>query len=163
MKKLLVVLLCLFITACGTKTKNSDISDSVLRKYKEDLSYIKKTKKFDNVSDKMNMKLYYTEINEGYRYELVIDEPKENMCNIKAISYSSSCLDDYQPTIGYFDKETYSMVPGVVDKKKNIYKGISLSGRVKKKETLKVFVHYDKKKSDSDESYSYCFEVKNEN
>ena len=60
MKKLLVVLLCLFITACGTKTKNSDISDSVLRKYKEDLSYIKKTKKFDNVSDKMNMKLYYT-------------------------------------------------------------------------------------------------------
>ena len=158
MKKLLVVLLCLFITACGTKTKNSDISDSVLRKYKEDLSYIKKTKKFDNVSDKMNMKLYYTEINEG-----VIDEPKENMYNIKAISYSSSCLDDYQPTIGYFDKETYSMVPGVVDKKKNIYKGISLSGRVKKKETLKVFVHYDKKKSDSDESYSYCFEVKNEN
>ena len=55
MKKLLVVLLCLFITACGTKTKNSDISDSVLRKYKEDLSYIKKTKKFDNVSD-MNQK-----------------------------------------------------------------------------------------------------------
>lgn len=163
MKKLLVVLLCLFITACGTKTKNSYISDSVLRKYKEDLSYIKKTKKFDNVSDKMNMKLYYTEINEGYRYELVIDEPKENMYNIKVISYSSSCLDDYQPTIGYFDKETYSMVPGVVDKKKNIYKGISLSGRVKKKETLKVFVHYDKKKSDSDESYSYCFEVKNEN
>ena len=86
-----MVLLCLFITACGTKTKNSDISDSVLRKYKEDLSYIKKTKKFDNVSDKMNMKLYYTEINEGYRYELVIDEPKENMYNIKAISYSSSC------------------------------------------------------------------------
>lgn len=163
MKKLLVVLLCLFITACGTNTKDSDISDSVLKKYKEDLSYIKKTTKFDNASDKMNIKLYYTEINEGYRYELVIDEPKENMYNIKAISYSSSCLDDYQPTIGYFDKETYSMVPGIVDKKKNIYKGISLSGRVKKKETLKVFVHYDKKKSDSDESYSYCFEVKNEN
>ena len=55
------------------------------------------------------------------------------------------------------------MVPGVVDKKKNIYKGISLSGRVKNIETLKVFVHYDKKKSDSDESYSNCFEVKNEN
>ena len=44
------------------------------------------------------------------------------------------------------------MVPGIVDRKKNIYKGISLSGRVKKKETLKVFVHYDKKKSDSNES-----------
>ena len=43
MKKLLVVLLCLFITACGTKTKDSDISDSTLKKYKEDLSYIKKT------------------------------------------------------------------------------------------------------------------------
>ena len=55
------------------------------------------------------------------------------------------------------------MVPGVVDKKKNIYKGISLSGRVKKKDTLKVFVHYDQNESDSDESYSYCFEVKNEN
>ena len=142
MKKLLVVLLCLFMTACGTKTKDSDISDDVLKKYKEDLLYIKKTKEFDNISDKMNIKLYYTKINEGYRYELVIDEPKENMYNIKAISYSSSCLDDYQPTIGYFDKDTYSMVPGVVDKKKNIYKGISLSGRVKN---------------------SYCFEVKNEN
>ena len=163
MKKLLVVLLCLFITACGTKTKDSDISDSTLKKYKEDLSYIKKTKKFDNVSDKMNTKLYYTEINEGYRYELIIDEPKENMYNIKAISYSSSCLDDYQPTIGYFDKETYSMIPGIVDKKKNIYKGITLSGRVRKKETLKVLVEFDTKKSQSGESYSYCFEVKNEN
>ena len=68
MKKLLVVLLCLFMTACGTKTKDSDISDCVLKKYKEDLSYIKKTKKFDDISDKMNIKLYYTEINGGYRY-----------------------------------------------------------------------------------------------
>lgn len=42
MKKLLVVLLCLFMTACGTKTKDSDISDSILKKYKEDLSFIKK-------------------------------------------------------------------------------------------------------------------------
>lgn len=84
----------------------------------------------------MNMKLYYTEINEGYRYELVIDEPKENMYNIKAISYSSSCLDDYQPTIGYFDKETYSRVPGVVVKRKIFIKA-SLSGRVRRKRHLK--------------------------
>lgn len=125
--------------------------------------YTKKTKKIDNYSDKMNIKLYYTEINEGYRYEMLIDEPKQNMYNIKAISYSPSCLDDYQPTIGYFDKETYSMIPGIVDKKKNIYKGITLSGRVKKKETLKVLIEFDTKKSQSGESYSYCFEVKNEN
>ena len=113
--------------------------------------------------DKMNIKLYYTEIDDGYRYEMLIDEPKQNMYNIKAISYSPSCLDDYQPTIGYFDKETYSMIPGIVDKKKNIYKGITLSGRVRKKETLKVLVEFDTKKSQSGESYSYCFEVKNEN
>ena len=159
MKKLLLVILCLFMTACGTKTKDSDISDAVLKKYKEDLLYIKKAEKFDNCSDKMNIKLYYTEINKGYRYEMVIDEPKQNMYNIKSISYSSSCLDDYQPTIGYFDKETYSMIPGVVDKKKNIYKGITLSGRVKKKETLKVLIEFDTKESQSDESYRYCFEV----
>lgn len=163
MKKLLLVILCLLMTACGTKTKNSDISDNTLKKYKEDLSYIKNIKKFDDYSDKMNIKLYYTEIKEGYRYEMVIDEPKQNMYNIKVISYSTSCLDDYQPTIGYFDKEAYSMIPGVVDKKKNIYKGITLSGRVKKKETLKVLIEFDTKKSQSDESYSYCFEVKNEN
>ena len=155
MKKLLLVILCLFMTACGTKTKDSDISDNVLKKYKEDLLYTKKTKKIDNYSDKMNIKLYYTEIDDGYRYEMLIDEPKQNMYNIKAISYSPSCLDDYQPTIGYFDKETYSM--------KNIYKGITLSGRVRKKETLKVLVEFDTKKSQSGESYSYCFEVKNEN
>lgn len=125
--------------------------------------YTKKTKKIDNCSDKMNIKLYYTEIDDGYRYEMLIDEPKQNMYNIKAISYSPSCLDDYQPTIGYFDKETYSMIPGIVDKKKNIYKGITLSGRVRKKETLKVLVEFDTKKSQSGESYSYCFEVKNEN
>lgn len=162
MKKLLLVLLC-FLTACGTRTKDSDISDNMLKIYKKDLLYIKKTKKFDNYSDKMNIKLYYTEIKEGYRYELVIDEPKQNMYNIKAMSYSSTCLDDYQPAIGYFDKETYSMVPGVVDKKKNIYKGITLSGRVKKKENLKVAIKFDAQKSQSDEAYSYCFEVKNEN
>ena len=120
-------------------------------------------KPIDNYSDKMNIKLYYTEIDEGYRYEMLIDEPKQKMYNIKAISYSPSCLDDYQPTIGYFDKETYSMIPGIVDKKKNIYKGITLSGRVKKKETIKVLIEFDTKKSQSGESYSYCFEVKNEN
>lgn len=32
MKKLLLVILCLFMTACGTKTKDSDISDNVLKK-----------------------------------------------------------------------------------------------------------------------------------
>ena len=163
MKKLLLVILCLFMTACGTKTKDSDISDGVLKKYKDDLLYIKKIKNFDNYSAKMNIKLYYTEISEGYRYEMIIDEPKQNMYNIKAISYSASCLDDYQPTIGYFDKGTYSMIPGVVDKKKNIYKGITLSGRVKKKETLKLLIEFDTNKAQSDESYSYCFEVKNEN
>ena len=88
MKKLLLVILCLLMTACGTKTIDSDISDDVLKKYKEDLLYTKKTKKIDNYSDKMNIKLYYTEINEGYRYEMLIDEPKQNMYNIKAISYS---------------------------------------------------------------------------
>ena len=90
MKKLLLIILCLLMTACGTKTKDSDISDNVLKKYKEDLLYTKKTKKIDNYSDKMNIKLYYTEINEGYRYEMLIDEPKQNMYNIKAISYSPS-------------------------------------------------------------------------
>lgn len=50
MKKLLLVILCLFMTACGTKTKDSDISDNVLKKYKEDLLYTKKTKKIDNCS-----------------------------------------------------------------------------------------------------------------
>ncbi len=163
MKKFLLVILCLLMTACATKNKDSNISDNALKKYKEDLSYVKKIKKFDHYSDKMNIKLYYTEIDEGYRYEMVIDEPKQNMYNIEAISYSASCLDDYQPTIGYFDKETYSMIPGVVDKKKNIYKGITLSGRVKKKETLKVLIKFDTQKSQSDEAYSYCFEVKNEN
>ena len=48
MKKLLLVILCLLMTACGTKTKDSDISDDVLKKYKEDLLYTKKTKKIDN-------------------------------------------------------------------------------------------------------------------
>ncbi len=163
MRKLLLVLLCFLMCACGTKKKDSEISDRALNKYKEDLVYIKNAKKFDYVSDKMNVKLYYTEIDEGYRYELVIDEPKEKMYNMRAISYSPSCLDDYQPAIGYFDKESYSMVPGIVDKKKNIYKGITLSGRVKKKETLKVYIKYDSTESGSDESYSYCFEVKNEN
>ena len=74
MKKFLLVILCLLMTACATKNKNSDISDNTLKKYKEDLSYVKKIKKFDDYSDKMNIKLYYTEIDEGYRYEMVIDE-----------------------------------------------------------------------------------------
>ena len=55
------------------------------------------------------------------------------------------------------------MIPGIVDKKKNIYKGVTLSGRVKKKETLKVLIKFDTQKSQSDEAYSYYFEVKNEN
>ena len=55
MKKLLLVIICLFMTACGTKTKDSDISDDVLKKYKEDLLYTKKTKKIDNYYDKITI------------------------------------------------------------------------------------------------------------
>ena len=41
MRKLLLVLLCFLMCACGTKKKDSEISDRALNKYKEDLVYIK--------------------------------------------------------------------------------------------------------------------------
>lgn len=147
---------------CSSSNNDSTVSSKRLDNYKADLVYIKKIKNISDNCEIAKASIYYTEIKNGYRYELVMNEPKQMMFNIKIISYSKDCLDDYQPTIGYFDKDSYTISPNQTDKSKNIYKGISLSGRVKEKGPIKIMITYyeDVKLT---KKHKYCFEVENEN
>lgn len=147
---------------CSSSKNDSTVSNKQLDNYKTDLAYIKKKDDISKYCEKANTRLYYTEIKKGYRYDLVIDNPNQMMYNIKIISYSKNCLDDYQPTIGYFDKDSYTISPDQTDKEKHIYKGISLSGRVKEKGPIKIMItYYDDAKLTK--KHKYCFEVENEN
>lgn len=147
---------------CTSSKNDSTVSDKQLKYYKTDLAYIKKAKNISKKYEKANIQLYYTEIKNGYRYDLVMNQPNQTMYNIKIVSYSKDCLDDYQPTIGYFDRDSYTISPDQTDKKKNIYKGISLSGRVKEKGPIKILItYYDDAKLTK--KHKYCFEVENEN
>lgn len=161
MKKILSILLCFLISGCNSSHQNQTVSDKSVEYYKKDLAYIKKCDNFTDYSEKANMRLYYTKIKSGYRYDLIIDEPKQNMYHIQVLAYSKYCLDDYQPTIGYFDHDSYSLIPHVVNKNEHIYKGISLSGRVSQKNHLKILVQYYSDKKAKKKS-RFCFEVKDE-
>lgn len=162
MKKILLIVLSLMIVGCNSSKNSSDVTQKQLEIYKNDLEYIKNKDNLVDNCDIANSELYYTEIKSGYRYDLVLDKTSQVLYNIRVITYTDSCLDDYQPNIGYFDKESYTLSPYKTDKKRFIYKGISLSGRVKRKCPIKVLItYYDDAKMKK--KHRYCFEVKNEN
>lgn len=124
MKRIVIFVFCIFlITGCQT---DIDMQKQYYEEYKEKLNH----EPVDSINNnECNVQFIVNQIKEDeYRYDIIIDDPKIAMYNIKAICKVKDSDDMNLPSIGLLEKETYSLVPNVVDKPNNIYKGINLSG-----------------------------------
>lgn len=97
--------------------------------YNEYIKRLHSQHTFINSTDEFKVKVIRNMKNENdYRYDIVIDNPQIEMHNIKAVAQIPAVVGYSYPSIGILEEEQFSLIPNVIDKENNIYKGINLSG-----------------------------------
>ena len=88
---------------------------------------------FDESCDDCSIQLITNKIsNKKIRYDIIINNPVIDK------------KDKNIPSIGLLEKDTFSLKPNYIDKKKGYYKGINLSGTTSKnKFDVKLYLTYN--------------------
>ena len=128
MKKILVIIFILFLTGCTEDKNTLEKNDYLVFKEK-----LLEQKEFTNKEDLVvDLNIYTDRVNdEEIAYRVIIDNPKENMYDIKAIVVHNYFTDSIFPSIGIFD----SPVDLIVNNDK--LKGINLSGYINTTKDIK--------------------------
>ena len=134
MKKLvLLIVSCLFLGGCKQAVNRDD--NSLFKQYNEYVDKLDQAVEFQDSSDEFNIYLVVNNAeNNNYRYDVIIDTPTINMYHLQAIVKVEGENNDNIPTLGVLENEVFSLIPGVVDKDKGLYKGVNLSGITAKSE-----------------------------
>jgi len=121
-KKILFIFLILFLTGCTEDEVTLQKDDYLV--FKEELL---KTDNFTEEDDLLlDLNVYTDRINEEeISYRLILDNPKENMYNIKAMVVHNQFTDSIFPSIGIFDEP----IDLIMDNEE--VKGINLTGYIK--------------------------------
>ena len=71
------------------------------------LNYVKKLKKVTESSEDLpfTVETIYDKLDNEIRYQVIIDNPKEDITNISALVVHNKQTDDVFPSIGIFDKK----------------------------------------------------------
>ena len=133
LKRILIIMLCLLITGC--KANETEANDKLDMQYKKYTQKLIEQREFSDGSDEFSIRLVLNKINDNEtRYDIIIDSPKINMYDLQAIAKVENDDESSLPSLGILEDESFSLVPGIVDKTKGIYRGVNLSGVTKKKD-----------------------------
>lgn len=140
MKKILTLFLSVFLLiGCTTqKTKEDNQQFDSYNKIKQNLI---QRRQFDSDAA-FDVILLYNMIDEGYRYDIFIKNPQDDMYNVLALCLANETAEQICPTIGIFDEESYNLKVGYINKQQGFYKGIQLSGTTSSKQDIKLYVKY---------------------
>lgn len=107
MKKLYLLIVLLLLVGCSTKDENNKYA------YLEYKNNLEEQKDF-YVKEDLDFKFLFNIEKDGdiTKYSLIIDEPKINMYNIKALLIHDGINEEAYPTIGIFDKPM-SLLTGI--------------------------------------------------
>lgn len=132
-------MLCLLITGC--KVNENKINNKYDIQYKKYTQKLIEQREFSDRSDEFSIRLVLNKINDNEtRYDIIIDSPKINMYDLQAIAKVENDDESSLPSLGILEDESFSLVPGIVDKTKGIYRGVNLSGVTKEKD-IKVIIY----------------------
>lgn len=158
MRRLVLLICCLLITGC-----NNTQYDEQIKTYNRLINETKELKANDvSKSLAFDIEVYFEKItNDEITYRIIIDNPKEEMLNIKAIAIHNYPTKDIFPTTGLFE-EPLNLIPNNIDLKKNNAKGVILIGYIKYnkkvetfKGTIKVLIEYSNKNKTIKRYYQY--------
>lgn len=147
MKKLLIVFLsALLLQACS-------FSDKKDYKEKEELyeSYYKSIldqDKFNSDSPHFSIKATMDKVDLGYVYEIIVDNPKIAMYDVKIMVVEDSKdfeeVEKMMPSAGILDEQVYNVLPNQSNIEKGYMSGFQLLGEVPdKKVSLEVLVVFN--------------------
>lgn len=124
MKKIIVILLCLFTLVGCQGASNSD-----LKLYNEMIEILSNADDFASSSKYFSTTFEVTSTSEGQRYYIVIDNPNIAMYDVSVIAFEEDADTEnaFAPNAGIFDEEI-NIVPNQINKDKGYVKGISISG-----------------------------------
>jgi hypothetical protein len=132
MKKLLPIFLFIFIlTGCNSYSKEKEIYNDMIKDLNNKIIINEELPFSIDV-------LLEKDIEEELTYKVIIDNPKEEIRNIKAIVIHNFNTNDIYPSIGIFD-DKLSLIPNKIDSENNIVKGIVLVGYIKYNDSINNF------------------------
>ncbi len=132
-------MLCLLITGC--KSDSNEMGDKLNLQYQKYIQKLIEQQEFNNKSDEFSIRLVLNKINDTEtRYDIIIDSPKINMYALQAIAKVENDDESSLPSLGILEEESFSLVPGVVDKTRGIYRGVNLSG-VTREKNINVIIY----------------------
>lgn len=142
MKKLLLILSIMLL--CGCQQDGREAADPDQR-YSYLIEMIEENERFATSSNYFDIAVDMTRIASGYRYYIIVDEPRIAMYDIEMIAIEEGV--DYRnrmaANVGIFEQKEYNMVPNQANSEKGFVKGIVASGVSDKSETtLYIFVQF---------------------
>lgn len=128
MKKIIVFVIVMVLFA-GCQSRQVENTGLLYPEYEEYIKNLSSQEIFNQTVDEFDVKVVMNVKNESdYRYDVIIDNPQIEMRDIKAVAQIPGLQGNSYPTIGILEDESFSLIPNVIDKDNNIYKGINLSG-----------------------------------
>ncbi len=142
-----LIILCILLTGCGKEEKVSKEAQT----YQHIVEKLK-AQSFQNEDLPCHLEVSLEESKSGeLMYTVTLDEPKEEMHQVRAVFISLKEKENSYPSIGIFD-DRLNMIPNQVDQSKNMVKGIVLVGYLKtsKKpkeyhDTFRLYLNYKTK------------------
>lgn len=112
---LFILISIIVVVGCSTSTNEATSVDKNIEKQKETyIKYVQKLKRVDASTEELqfDVSITYDKLdNEEVRYQVVIDNAKINMNNVKVLAIHNKHTDDIFPSIGIFDKKA-SLIHG---------------------------------------------------
>lgn len=119
-KKVIVTFLLLFslflVVGCTNNKKTETKKEKLASIENEKETYIKCVKKLEKIKKSseelpFSIEVKYDQIKDEVRYQVIVDNPKSEIKNIKALAIHNKQTDDVFPSVGIFDKKV-NLIPG---------------------------------------------------
>ncbi|MDO5812087.1 MAG: membrane lipoprotein lipid attachment site-containing protein [Bacillota bacterium] len=129
MKRFFVFLILLLTLSGCQNTQNQDtVSKKLYNQYRQYYQLVTSSHDFQAECEECSIQLIVNKTtNKQIRYDVIINNPKIEMDNIKAIAYVDKKNKDI-PSIGLLEENSFSLKPDYINKEEGFYKGINLSG-----------------------------------
>ncbi len=108
MKRIIMLSFILLFTACSLYKENSTVDNNTEKEKNDYIKYVQKLEKVQKSSSEMpfDINVKYDKLTDDeIRYQVIIDNPKGEITNIKSVAIHNKQTDDVFPSVGIFEKE----------------------------------------------------------
>ncbi len=144
MKKIFILIISLCLLS-GCTTDSTAVSGSDDRYY-DMLHQLENVQNYASEPTYYSLTIELSEVEGGYRFFVIVDEPKIAMYNIQVMAIVEG--DDYSNTmaanVGIFEDTSYTMIPHQTKPDDGYVAGLSISGLTEDNPcTLNIMVRYE--------------------